>query len=240
MISFWNDAEPKRWFAKHPEFYRRFRDRFRDMHFAAARRELNGGLDTPSGTLALLLLIDQFPRSAFRGGHMYATDFLARHFARHACERGWVARVDRPLRLYFCLPFARPEDPGDEALSVELNARPGQHLLSHATGYRDIVARFVRFPHWSHIFGREATPEEGAVLAGGGLFGLGGRGGPIHACRTLARAWSEHRHPAGDARCGDTCRGRLALAGAMRRGLHTAANATGVVCNGQSIASSPT
>lgn len=172
VISFWRDAGPERWFAKQPGFDRRFRERFLDTHLAAAGRKLDDWLDTPSGTLALLLLTDQFPRNAFRGtGHMYATDSLARHFARHAYEQGWMAWVDRPLRVFFCLPFAHSEDLNDQALSVQLNARLGQPWLSHAIGHREIVERFGRFPHRNRVLGREATPEEVAFLADGGFSG---------------------------------------------------------------------
>ncbi|MGS0896023.1 DUF924 family protein [Burkholderia stagnalis] len=172
VIAFWNDAGPERWFAKDPEFDRRFRERFLDLHLAAARRQLDDWLDTPSGTLALLLLTDQFPRNAFRGtGHMYATDPLARRFARHAYAHGQMAEVAPPLRLFFCLPFSHSEDPADQALSVELNALLGQPWLSHAMGHRDIIARFGRFPHRNRMLGRDTTPDEAAFLAHGGFTG---------------------------------------------------------------------
>ena len=62
---------------------------FRELHFAAARRELDNWIDHPESALALMILLDQFPRNCFRGtGHMYATDPLARHFARKALAAG--------------------------------------------------------------------------------------------------------------------------------------------------------
>ncbi|MFW2273389.1 DUF924 family protein [Burkholderia orbicola] len=81
VIAFWNDAGPERWFARDSEFDHRFRERFLDMHLAAAGRQLDDWLDTPHATLALLLLTDQFPRNAFRDtGHMYATRQASRSF----------------------------------------------------------------------------------------------------------------------------------------------------------------
>lgn len=172
VIAFWKDAGPGRWFTKNHEFDHRFRDCFLDMHLTAARREFDDWLNTPSGTLALLLLTDQFPRNAFRNtSHMYATDPLARHFARHAYEHGQMMKVEPRLRLFFCLPFAHSEDSADQALSVELNARLGQPWLSHAIGHRRIVERFGRFPHRNRILGRETTPEEEIFLADGGFSG---------------------------------------------------------------------
>ncbi|ELW9530042.1 DUF924 family protein [Burkholderia cenocepacia] len=172
VITFWIDAGPAQWFAKHPDFDRRFRERFLDTHLAAARRELDGWLSTPYGTLALLLLTDQFPRNAFRGtARMYATDALARQFAIHAYEHDQMAQVERPLRLFFCLPFAHSEDPDDQRISVELNGRLGQPWLSHAIGHREIVARFGRFPHRNALLGRETTRDEARFLASGGFAG---------------------------------------------------------------------
>src|SRR5665648_768997 len=67
VVDFWRDAGPSLWFAKDPEFDRRFRERFLASYEAAARGELADWLNTAEGALALLLLLDQFPRNAFRG-----------------------------------------------------------------------------------------------------------------------------------------------------------------------------
>lgn len=172
VVAFWADAGPSLWFAKRPDFDRRFRERFLDTHLAAARRELDDWLLTPYGTLALLLLTDQFPRNAFRGtAHMYATDMLARHFARHAYEHGQMARVERPLRLFFCLPFAHSESPTDQQVSVELNGKLGQPWLTHALRHQSIIRLFRRFPHRNPLLGRETTQEEARFLADGGFAG---------------------------------------------------------------------
>ncbi|ERJ38015.1 TPA: DUF924 family protein [Burkholderia cepacia] len=172
VVTFWIDAGPAQWFAKHADFDRRFRERFLDTHLAAARREFDDWLSTPYGTLALLLLTDQFPRNAFRGtAHMYATDALARQFAMHAYEHGQMSCVEQPLRLFFCLPFAHSEDPADQRISIELNGRLGQPWLAHAMRHKDIVMRFGRFPHRNPLLGRETTRDEARFLAEGGFAG---------------------------------------------------------------------
>src|SRR6185295_3746771 len=77
VVSFWIEAGPALWFAKDEKFDARFRDRFLREHEAAARGELQHWQSTPDGALALVLLLDQFPRNAFRGtSRMYATDAL--------------------------------------------------------------------------------------------------------------------------------------------------------------------
>lgn len=173
VVGFWKEAgKDGRWFDKDKGFDRRFRERFLDLHMAVATREHDSWMETPEGALALLILTDQFPRNAFRGtGHMYATDPLARHYARQAHAGGHMERVEPDLRLFFCLPFAHSEDIADQDLSVALNARLGQPWLDHAEGHRDIIRRFGRFPHRNPLLGRETTFEEAVFLRNGGFQG---------------------------------------------------------------------
>lgn len=172
VVGFWRAAGPARWFAKDAAFDRDFAARCIGLHRRAARRELDRWMCTTDGALALVLLTDQFPRNAFRGTpHMYATDALARHFARHAMQHGHIDAVEHPLRPFFCLPFAHSEDPADQELSVRLHERIGEPWLSHARGHRDIVRRFGRFPHRNRLLARESTPQELAFLAAGGFAG---------------------------------------------------------------------
>ena len=64
VVAFWREAGPDLWFAKNDEFDRRFRERFMWLYEAAARGELGGWSATADGALALVLLLDQFPRNA--------------------------------------------------------------------------------------------------------------------------------------------------------------------------------
>ncbi|NKC23338.1 DUF924 family protein [Ochrobactrum oryzae] len=173
VVSFWADAGAQgQWFAKDEEFDRTFHDRFLDLHMAVAARWHDGWINSPEGALALLVLTDQFPRNAFRGtGHMYATDPLARHYARMALAANCMERVEPVLRLFFCLPFAHSEEVSDQDVSVKLNARLGQPWLDHAEGHRDIIRRFGRFPHRNPVLGRTTTPEEADFLRRGGFQG---------------------------------------------------------------------
>lgn len=171
VVRFWRAAQAD-WFSHDPAFDRRFRERFFDLHLSAARRERDPWAATPEDALALLILLDQFPRNAFRGtARMYATDPLARHYARKAQSAGHMSEVGPDLRLFFCLPFAHSEDAVDQDLSVVLNARLGQPWLSHAEGHRDIIRRFGRFPHRNVMLGRRTTVEERAFLDSGGFAG---------------------------------------------------------------------
>ena len=172
VVDFWREAGPNLWFAKDDEFDRRFRERFLSLHEAAARGELGGWLATPEGALALLVLLDQFPRNAFRGTpRMYATDVMARRIADAAIISGRDRAVDKELSLFFYLPFAHSENLADQDRSVRLARRLGEPNLSHAKRHRNIIERFGRFPHRNPILGRTMRPEEQRFLDEGGYAG---------------------------------------------------------------------
>jgi uncharacterized protein (DUF924 family) len=172
VVDFWREAGPDRWFAKDPAFDRTFCDRFLVLHDAATRGQLSSWAHTPTGSLALLLLLDQFPRNSFRGTRrMYATDPLARDIAAGAIEAGHDQAVEAPVRLFFYLPFGHSEDLADQEKSVALTRRLGEPYLAHALGHHDIVHRFGRFPHRNPILGRTMTAEEQRFLDEGGFSG---------------------------------------------------------------------
>jgi uncharacterized protein (DUF924 family) len=172
VVDFWREAGPGRWFAKDDELDRRFRERFLSLYQAAARGERTAWLATADGALALVLLLDQFPRNAFRGTpRMYATDALARTVTTTAMDAGHDRAVEAQLQLFFYLPFSHSENLADQERSVALNRRLGQPNLSHAEGHRDIIRRFGRFPHRNPILGRTMRPEEQQFLIEGGFAG---------------------------------------------------------------------
>ena len=172
VVEFWREAGPTLWFARNKDFDRRFRERLLSTHEAAARGELDGWLATSHGALALIILLDQFPRNAFRGTpRMYATDAKARAAAAAAIAAGHDHAVSRELRLFMYLPFGHSEDLQDQERSVALVQDLGEPDLSHAKRHRDIIARFGRFPHRNAILGRMIRPEEKRYLDEGGYAG---------------------------------------------------------------------
>ncbi|MFW7342425.1 DUF924 family protein [Pollutimonas sp. H1-120] len=172
LIDFWNQAGPAAWFAKNPDFDAAFCQGFSDAHFAAARRELDHWLDDAMASLALVLLLDQFPRNAFRGtAHMYATDGLARHCARQAITAGRLEQVGEPLALFLCVPFIHSESLADQRYGLELYQRHSPANSHFAQDHHDIIARFGRFPHRNPELGRISTPEELRFLHEGGFAG---------------------------------------------------------------------
>lgn len=173
VVAFWKQAGPKMWFAKDDAFDARFRDRFEAVHFAAARRELDPWAETPKGSLALLILLDQFPRNSFRGtGHAFATDSLARHFATMALDAGQDRLVENDLRRFFYLPLQHSENIADQdrqlALFQTLERPADDRWAEH---HHRVVATFGRFPHRNRALGRETTAEEQQFLDEDGFRG---------------------------------------------------------------------
>src|SRR6185295_10513980 len=126
VVTFWKEAGPALWFAKDTTFDQRFRERFLLLHEAAARGEFSSWQATPEGSLALVILLDQFPRNAFRGTpRMYATDASARRAASLALAAGYDREFPLELRKFFVLPFAHSEDLADQERSVALARRLG-------------------------------------------------------------------------------------------------------------------
>lgn len=172
VVAFWKEAGPGAWFARDAEFDARFRSRFEAAHMAAARRELDHWLETPEGALAMMILLDQFPRNSYRGtAHMFATDALALASARKALELGHDQHIEPALRLFLYLPFEHSENLADQDRAVELCAPLGDPFDHYARIHHEVIARFGRFPHRNAAFGRDTTAAEQAFLDEGGFAG---------------------------------------------------------------------
>lgn len=172
VVAFWREAGPGKWFRGGDAFDAACRERFATAHHAAARRAFDGWMSTAEGALALLLLLDQMPRNLFRGSaHAFATDGLARHFARRALDAGHDTAFEPALRAFFYLPFEHSEALADQDRSVALFEALGDaNYRDYAIAHRDVIARFGRFPHRNAALGRDTTPEEQAWLDAGGGF----------------------------------------------------------------------
>ncbi|WP_426177119.1 DUF924 family protein [Pseudomonas sp. TWRC1-2] len=172
VIEFWKQAGPKRWFAKDDAFDAAFRATFHATHMQAARRELEGWLDSAHGALALLILLDQYPRNAFRGtAHMFATDPLARLYARRMVDAGLDQLIEPELRAFCYLPFEHSEDPADQQRSLVLNQQLDASTYHWAKEHAAIIERFGRFPHRNEVLARATTAQEREFLDKGGFAG---------------------------------------------------------------------
>ncbi len=172
IVTFWKEAGPGKWFAKSDAFDAEIVQRFEAAHMAAARRELDAWARTVEGALALMLLLDQFPRNMYRGSaHQFATDPLALMFARKAVAAGFHREAEPVMRPFFALPFEHSEALADQETALELMRDMDAESLRWAEIHHEIIARFGRFPHRNACLGRETTPEERAFLDEGGFAG---------------------------------------------------------------------
>ncbi|MCU0842510.1 MAG: DUF924 domain-containing protein [Thiobacillaceae bacterium] len=158
------------WFGKDPAADAEIRARFAATHRAARAGDLRDWLDAPDTALALVVVLDQFPRNMHRDTPAaFAADARALACARLALERGHDRRLEPVRRLFLYLPFEHSEDLADQRLSVrlfaELDREPGlADAFDHALRHYCVIARFGRFPHRNAILGRVSTAEEVAFL----------------------------------------------------------------------------
>jgi len=173
VLLFWEKAGPKRWFKKDPAFDRRIRKRFLITYQAAAMEKLASWEMSAEGALALIILLDQFPRNIFRGmARAFANDALARAIAARAIIRGFDKKTPLTLRSFFYLPFEHSENLADQQISLKLfRATRNQDLIRWAKLHHDVIKRFGRFPHRNEILGRKSTPDEIIFLEAGGFAG---------------------------------------------------------------------
>ena len=173
IVTFWREVGPKGWFEKDAALDGKIRRRFLGAHEAAAAGELTDWEQSAQGALALLILLDQFPRNMFRGqARAFATDPLARAITAGALVRGFDSQAPAEMRSFFYLPFEHSEDLADQERGIALYKAAGDaDGLKWAELHADIIRRFGRFPHRNAVLGRTSTPEEQAFLDGGGFAG---------------------------------------------------------------------
>jgi uncharacterized protein (DUF924 family) len=173
ILAFWRAAGRERWYEPDDAFDADVRSRFLELWRKAAAGELSSWETTGEGALALVIILDQFPRNMFRGDiRTYSSDALAREVAGRAIARGTDRRVEPVLLEFLYMPFMHSEHLADQLRCVELFRKTGQtDNLKYAEDHADIIRRFGRFPHRNPILGRATTPEEQAFLDGGGFRG---------------------------------------------------------------------
>ena len=177
VLGFWTAAGPAKWFAKSDAFDAAIRLKFEPVHFAAARGQYDLWAGNAEGSLALVLLLDQFPRNLYRdSGHAFATDGKARAIAVAAVAAGPDRAADPLLRPFFYLPYEHSESLADQDAGIVLfesllKDAGDAESLKWALLHRDIIARFGRFPHRNAALGRTTTAAEQAFLAEGGFAG---------------------------------------------------------------------
>ncbi|MBW4649168.1 MAG: DUF924 domain-containing protein [Kastovskya adunca ATA6-11-RM4] len=154
------------WFTKSAEFDEEVRSRFLSDYEQAASGQLDDWKDSPLSCLALIILLDQFPRNMFRGtAKAFVTDPQALAAAQHAVAQGFDKELLPVQRWFIYLPFEHSENLEHQHQAVELFSQlpdnpDNAETLDYSKRHRAVIERFGRFPHRNKILGRESTPEE--------------------------------------------------------------------------------
>lgn len=174
VLSFWLDeVEPSSWYMSSEALDQEIRDRFQTAWEEVQTGKYGLWLTYPTGTLAYIILTDQFPRNMFRGdGRSFATDRKAVCAAKAAIDRKWDLRIDEPARQFFYMPLMHSENLCDQDRCVRLMKQRmpegGANSLLHAKAHREVIRQFGRFPYRNEALDRKFTGPESAYIAAGG------------------------------------------------------------------------
>ena len=171
VLDFWFGVDPKKWYVKDETFDASIRTRFLPTYEAAAAGKLADWEATPESALALVIVLDQFPRNMFRGSpRTFATDTVALAVAKRALARDFDRQLELARRNFLYLPFMHSEHLADQLRCIELSRKAGRaESAKWAEHHADIIRRFGRFPHRNRLLGRATTPEEQVFLDQGGF-----------------------------------------------------------------------
>ncbi len=168
ILNYWfSEKSQQHWFASTPEVDAEIREKFESFWERAASGELDSWSETPEGSLALIIVLDQFPLNMFRGeAKGFQTEQKAIETTLKAIKNGFYKDLNQEQLVFLLMPLVHSEKLEEQELSVKLfkshNLTDG---LSFAEHHRDLIIEFGRFPHRNAILGRESTPLELDYLA---------------------------------------------------------------------------
>jgi uncharacterized protein (DUF924 family) len=178
ILKFWfgagDSGRQQLWFSADPAFDRACTNGFSGDYERAAGGELDQWMKQPASALALILLLDQFPRNMFRGAaRAFATDSKARAMTRHVVAAGFDRALSAPRRAFVYMPLEHSEDLADQHESLRLFRELAQDdpaeagYVQYSERHMELIARFGRFPHRNQVLGRISTPQELEFLSSG-------------------------------------------------------------------------
>ena len=178
VLKYWLDEKgPEAWYAGGEALDAEIRDKFSSAWDELMQGGFGLWLTYPSGSLAYIVLADQFPRNMFRGAaKAFASDKIARAAAKAAISRDWDLKIDEPARQFFYLPLMHSENLSDQDRAVRLICtrmpETGQSNLVHARAHREVIRKHGRFPFRNEALGRNSTGAESTFLANGGYMAI--------------------------------------------------------------------
>jgi uncharacterized protein (DUF924 family) len=174
VTDYWcREIDRKHWYIPAEGMDDAMRERFGALWGAARDGACDSWVTAPDSALALIILLDQFPRNMYRGtADAFVTDPAALAAAKHAIDMGWDLRVPEPHRQFFYLPLMHAENACDQDRCVRLMLtrmpETGAENLLHARAHREVIRLYGRFPSRNAALGRPDTPAEREFLDTGG------------------------------------------------------------------------
>jgi uncharacterized protein (DUF924 family) len=165
VLDFWFvQSSPSQWFQKNQLFDDLIIDQFSEVYKLARDGLCDSWASDVDGALALILVLDQFPRNMFRGKpESFATDAKALDVAKQSIDKGFDQIVTPPKRRFFYLPFEHSEDVEDQKACVaffEAMKEDDPLGYDYALRHLRVIEQFGRFPHRNSILGRTSTVAE--------------------------------------------------------------------------------
>lgn len=163
VLRFWFDElEPKQWWAKDAALDQLITDRFLAVHGQASRCELYLWREEAQGRLAEIIILDQFSRNMFRGSQRaFAFDSLALALAQAAISLGADKLLTQIERNFLYMPYMHSESLTIHEVALQLFRKNGvEGSYAYEVKHKDIIDKFGRYPHRNAALGRESTPEE--------------------------------------------------------------------------------
>lgn len=174
VLGYWLDeVGPEGWYKSEEALDQEIRDRFEAAWTGAMEGRHGLWLTYPSGALAYVILLDQFPRNMYRNtGKAFASDRIALAVAKQAIGKNWDTKIDEPARQFFYLPLMHSENLADQdrcvRLMLERMPKHGASNLLHARAHREVIRKFGRFPYRNSALGRHSSVTETEYVSRGG------------------------------------------------------------------------
>ncbi|MBK2126086.1 DUF924 family protein [Fangia hongkongensis] len=162
ILDFWfQELTANKWYVKDEKVDNEIRSRFSDIHQSVALGECASWRKTAHGSLAEIIVLDQFSRNMFRGTEKaFSYDSMALALAQFARSKGFQKNLNDVERQFLHMPFMHSESPIIQEESLRLFGEDNSYAVDH----KAVIDQFGRFPHRNNILQRESSEEELSYL----------------------------------------------------------------------------
>lgn len=163
VLYFWfSETNKNKWYIKSESFDNEIKEKFEYIYNAALQGKLESWMEFAESALALIIVLDQFPRNMYRNtSKAFASDEMAIKYAKMAIEKGLDKKLNSTQIQFMYMPFMHSENKEDQEISIQLFSKPGLEIsFDYAKQHKAIIDKFGRYPHRNKILERNSTKEE--------------------------------------------------------------------------------